>query len=31
VAEKLGMSPEGTTVVRGHSLTVYASDLPLEG
>jgi RimJ/RimL family protein N-acetyltransferase len=29
VAEKLGMSPEGTTVVRGHSLRIYASDLPL--
>jgi RimJ/RimL family protein N-acetyltransferase len=29
VAEKLGMSEEGTTVVRGLSLVVYGSDLPL--
>jgi RimJ/RimL family protein N-acetyltransferase len=31
VAEKLGMSPDGTTVVRGHSLRIYGSDLPLAG
>jgi RimJ/RimL family protein N-acetyltransferase len=31
VAVKLGMSPEGATVVRGHSLTIYGSDLPLAG
>jgi RimJ/RimL family protein N-acetyltransferase len=31
VAEKLGMSEEGTTRVRGFQLTIYGSDLPLAG
>lgn len=31
VAEKLGMSEEGTTRLRGFQLTIYGSDLPLAG
>ena len=29
VAEKLGMTEEGATELRGHSLRIYGSDLPL--